>query len=54
MRDIAPDYLNRLMSYVDALLWLDQASIAKPAAVQRTPIRGAGHKKLKSGRGKPG
>lgn len=26
MRDIAPDYLNRFMSYVDALLWLEQAS----------------------------
>ncbi len=25
MRDISPDYLNRFMSYVDALLWLDQA-----------------------------
>ena len=25
MRDISPDYLNRFMSYVDTLLWLDQA-----------------------------
>lgn len=26
MRDLSPDYLNRFMSYVDALLWLDQAT----------------------------
>lgn len=25
MRDISPDYLNRFMSYLDTLLWLDQA-----------------------------
>ena len=25
MRDISPDYLNRFMSYVDTLLWLEQA-----------------------------
>lgn len=25
MRDASPDYLNRFMSYVDTLLWLDQA-----------------------------
>lgn len=47
MRDIAPDYLNRFMSYVDALLWLDQADsqpVAPPAvagegAKKRKPIR---------------
>ena len=33
MRDISPDYLSRFMSYVDTLLWLDQAEIKdKPAA----------------------
>ncbi len=26
MRDLSPEYLNRFMSYVDALSWLDQAS----------------------------
>ena len=26
MRDVSPPYLNRFISYVDALLWLDQAS----------------------------
>ena len=31
MRDISPDYLNRFMSYADALLWLDQAD-SKPVA----------------------
>lgn len=25
MRDISPDYLNRFVSYIDSLLWLDQA-----------------------------
>jgi hypothetical protein len=25
MRDISPDYLNRFVSYIDTLLWLDQA-----------------------------
>ena len=32
MRDISPDYLSRFMSYVDTLLWLDQAEINKPTA----------------------
>jgi len=36
MRDISPDYLNRFMSYVDTLLWLDQAnSVNVPA--KKTP-----------------
>jgi len=26
MRDLSPEYLNRFMSYVDTLLWLDQAT----------------------------
>jgi hypothetical protein len=25
MRELSPEYLNRFMSYVDALLWIDQA-----------------------------
>jgi hypothetical protein len=29
MRDLSPEYLNRFMSYVDALLWLDQADSSK-------------------------
>lgn len=32
MRDISPDYLNRFVSYIDPLLWLDQAeSKSRPA-----------------------
>ena len=31
MRDISPDYLNRFVSYVDTLLWLDQV-VSKPIA----------------------
>jgi hypothetical protein len=32
MRDIAPDYLQGFMSYVDALIWLEQADPTKGAA----------------------
>lgn len=47
MRDLSPDYLNRFMSYVDALLWLDQAdsqpvaasAVAGDAAKKRKPSR---------------
>ena len=47
MRDTAPDYLNRFMSYVDALLWLEQAESqpvaptapAGDAAKKRKPSR---------------
>lgn len=36
MRDISPDYLNRFMSHVDALLCLDQeAEKSRPAVVSR-------------------
>jgi hypothetical protein len=48
MRETSPAYLHRFMSYVDALLWLDQASVGavqvKPAAAQQR----------KPGRAKPG
>lgn len=44
MRDISPDYLNRFMSYVDALLWLDQAD-SQPVA--SSPAVGDGAKKRK-------
>lgn len=52
MRDLSPDYLNRFMSYVDALLWLDQADGARPL-VQNAAVRGESDKKRKSGRAKP-
>lgn len=32
MRDIAPDYLQGFMSYIDTLVWLEQTSPAKPAS----------------------
>jgi hypothetical protein len=41
MRDISPDYLNRFVSYIDTLLWLDQADgtnrpTAKKSAQEET------------------
>jgi hypothetical protein len=35
MRDISPEYLHRFMSYVDALLWLDQTDSGKAATTGR-------------------
>lgn len=32
MRDIAPDYLQGFMSYIDTLIWLEQADPTKPAS----------------------
>lgn len=37
MRDIAPAYLHRFVSYVDALMWLDQAELPRPRAAKATP-----------------
>jgi hypothetical protein len=42
MRDISPDYLNRFVSYVDTLLWLDQADrknrpLVKKPVTTKTP-----------------
>jgi len=34
MRDIAPDYLQGFMSYIDTLIWLDHADPTKPAATR--------------------
>lgn len=47
MRSISPDYLNRFMSYADALLWLDQAD-SQPVAA--SPAAGEGAKKRKASR----
>ena len=44
MRDIAPDYLNRFMSYADTLLWLDHVD-SRP--VVKTTVEGEGAKKRK-------
>jgi hypothetical protein len=38
MRDIAPDYLQGFMSYIDTLIWLDHADPTRPLAG-----RGAGN-----------
>jgi hypothetical protein len=47
MRDIAPDYLNRFMSYVDTLLCLDQHQQDKqaPASKAATKAGSEGGKK---------
>lgn len=50
MRDTAPDYLNRFMTYADALLWLDQANSGS-APPKRNAGRGEGNKKRKPDRG---
>jgi hypothetical protein len=47
MRDISPDYLNRFMSYVDALLWLDQA---ESVPVAKSAPDDEGRKKRKTSR----
>ena len=31
MRDIAPDYLQSFMSYIDTLVWLEQAAPTRAA-----------------------
>lgn len=53
MRDLSPDYLNRFMSYVDALLWLDQAGGGSTSR-QPAVVRGESEKKRKTGRAKSG
>ena len=43
MRDISPDYLSRFVSYVDSLLWLDQANkTSKPG--EQNSLRRKRHK----------
>lgn len=53
MREISPHYLNRFISQVDALLWLEQAGAAAAAAPDNG-ARGEADKKRKPGRGKAG
>jgi hypothetical protein len=50
MRDLSPEYLNRFMSYVDALSWVDQLNGAAAAAASAASPRAENPKK--SGRGK--
>jgi hypothetical protein len=47
MRDISPECLDQFMSYVDALLWLDQADGGRGPA-RKNPVRGEPNKKRKS------
>jgi hypothetical protein len=52
MHELSPEYLNRFMSYVDTLLWVDQLNAGNgPAAAANAP-RAEGQKK--TARGKPG
>lgn len=44
MRDLSPEYLNRFMSHVDALLWLDQANVGGLPTGAAAP-RGEGARK---------
>ena len=53
MRDTSPAYLKCFMSYVDALLWLDQASVAA-APAKKIALRNEGVQKRKPARRKPG
>ena len=46
MREVSPAYLNRFMSYVDALLWLDQTNVVG-AMVQASTAQGEAAKKRK-------
>ena len=52
MRDLSPQYLDRFMLYVDALLWLDQAN-GGSAPHQKDVVRAEGDRKRKVGLGKP-
>ncbi|WP_369663085.1 DUF2894 domain-containing protein [Variovorax sp. V116] len=52
MHELSPEYLNRFMSYVDTLLWVDQLNASNgPAAAANAP-RAEGQKKTT--RSKPG
>ena len=53
MRETSPAYLKCFMSYVDALLWLDQASVAA-APAKKIALRNEGVQKRKPARRKPG
>ncbi len=53
MRDIAPEYLEQFVSYVDTLLWLEQVDGAR-APAPKSAGRSEAARKRKSGRGGPG
>jgi len=50
MQDVSPDYLQRFMSYVDTLLWLEQADDLSGAVKRRNETAApAGRKGARSG-----
>ena len=49
MRDLSPDYLQRFIGHVDALLWLDQVSSGHPPMAKEA-ARTEGDKKLARGK----
>jgi len=49
MRDLSPEYLNRFMSYVDALLWVDQVNGSSDLAGTDIP-RAESYRKTARGR----
>ena len=52
MKQTSPAYLKHFMAYVDALLWLDQASVAA-VPVKKATLRSDGAQKRKPSRPKP-
>lgn len=54
MREVSPEYLNRFVSYVDALLCLDQLVNSSHAPVQANAAHGESDAKRKPARGKAG
>jgi hypothetical protein len=51
MHELSPEYLNRFMSYVDTLLWVDQVNGSNAPAAANTPRV---ESKKKTSRGKAG
>ena len=54
MRDTSPEYLQHFMSYVDGLLWLEQADSGSRPAPKVAKVRGERDKGRKPGRARPG
>ncbi|WP_332671983.1 DUF2894 domain-containing protein [Aromatoleum sp.] len=54
IRDIAPEYLEQFIPYVEALLWLDQADGARRQAQKNSARAEAGKKRSKAGRSDAG
>lgn len=48
MRDLSPEYLNRFVSYVDALLWVDQANTGNAPSGTDAPRAESGKKTARS------